>query len=375
MAEHEDEKSETNKHDKGNMVTLHDKRFNSKVLHFEHSPTMDLLAVTLDDKTIAVHRSVTTNFQRLFSISTMNTNNTNNNSIASLSWKPNGKVLALGQNDGSIALYSVESGALVDMPLSAFPHSTSVTTLNWLEPNKFTYKQYNAFVKEDDNDEDETNPSNNINRYSNNNKKKNADSIQSNDYMSNPYKNDTLSKYLPGPPPITQKGTFGDTDDHTTATASSANASRRNGINGNNLLSNLGSSGIICNSAFDVLVSGDSSGVVTLSAYGFFPIGCVDLSAAFETYSIPTNNKSLPVSLSRPTVTNVSLSPDLQILTVILRARILNNRENTNKNNNINNSNKKVSTENIDDDNKSTMYRYHLVVIDTSLLWEKRREL
>ena len=114
---------------------------------------------------------------------------------------------------------------------------------------------------------------------------------------------------------------------------------------------------------------------MTLSAYGFFPIGCVDLSAAFETYSIPTNNKSLPVSLSRPTVTNVSLSPDLQILTVILRARILNNRENTNKNNNINNSNKKVSTENIDDDYKSTMYRYHLVVIDTSLLWEKRREL
>ena len=93
---------EETKHDKGNMVTLHDKRFGSKILHFEHSPTMDLLAIALDDKTIAVNRSVTTNFQRLFSISTMdansnngNNNNNNNNNIVSLAWKPNGKVLAL----------------------------------------------------------------------------------------------------------------------------------------------------------------------------------------------------------------------------------------------------------------------------------------
>ena len=57
---------------KGNVLMLHDKRFNSNVLRFEHSPTMDLLAVALSDKSIAVHRSVSAKFQRLLSISTGN---------------------------------------------------------------------------------------------------------------------------------------------------------------------------------------------------------------------------------------------------------------------------------------------------------------
>ena len=33
--------------------------------------------------------------------------------------------------------------------------------------------------------------------------------------------------------------------------------------------------------SLEVLVSGDQSGVITLSAYGYFPIGCIDLSGAF----------------------------------------------------------------------------------------------
>ena len=133
---------------------------------------------------------------------------------------------------------------------------------------------------------------------------------------------------------------------------------------GKALLSNLGNSSIVCDSAFDILVSGDSSGVVTLSAYGFFPVGCIDLSAAFESYSIPpskSTKSNSKVSLSRPTVTNVSLSPDLQILSVVLRAKILDaesNDRNPDK-----------------DGTKETLYRYHLVIIDTSLLWTRRKEL
>ena len=123
---------------KGNVLTLHDKRFNSKVLP-SSTPQPWILAVALSDKSIAVHRSVSAKFQRLLSISTGNdipasSGKSGDASVSSMAWKPNGKVIALGQHDGSIALHSVESGASVNMPLSAFPHSTSVTSLSWVEP-------------------------------------------------------------------------------------------------------------------------------------------------------------------------------------------------------------------------------------------------
>ena len=56
-----------------------------------------------------------------------------------------------------------------------------------------------------------------------------------------------------------------------------------------------------------------------------------------------------------------SLVKDLQILSVVLRAKILDaesNDRNPDK-----------------DGTKETLYRYHLVIIDTSLLWRRRNEL
>ena len=341
---------------KGNVLMLHDKRFNSNVLRFEHSPTMDLLAVALSDKSIAVHRSVSAKFQRLLSISTGNdvptaSGKSADAGVSSMAWKPNGKVIALGQHDGSIALHSVESGASVNMPLSAFPHSTSVTSLSWVEPKMSHARSGRARHA------DEPNPlvtnGQGINYLS-------TDGLQRNDYGSNPYRNEILSNYLPGPPNLSERENFGEAGN---LLSTSANKTKMR-TKGKTLLSNLGNSSIVCDSAFDILVSGDSSGVVTLSAYGFFPVGCIDLSAAFESYSIPpskSTKSNSKVSLSRPTVINVSLSPDLQILSVVLRAKILDaesNDRNPDK-----------------DGTKETLYRYHLVIIDTSLLWTRRNEL
>ena len=63
--------------------------------------------------------------------------------------------------------------------------------------------------------------------------------------------------------------------------------------------------------AFQVLVTGDKSGIVTLSAFGYFPIGCIDLSDAFKEEKSGVNDSLL--------VTKVCLSADLNYLVAVLR--------------------------------------------------------
>lgn len=60
-----------------------------------------------------------------------------------------------------------------------------------------------------------------------------------------------------------------------------------------------------------ILASGDKAGVVTLSAYGFFPIGCIDLSDAFKEEKTG-NGDTLPV-------TDICLSSDLNCLVAVLK--------------------------------------------------------
>lgn len=63
--------------------------------------------------------------------------------------------------------------------------------------------------------------------------------------------------------------------------------------------------------SLQVLVTGDKSGIVTLSAFGYFPIGCIDLSDAFKEEKSGLNDQLL--------VTKVCLSADLNYLVAVLR--------------------------------------------------------
>lgn len=60
----------------------------------------------------------------------------------------------------------------------------------------------------------------------------------------------------------------------------------------------------------EILVSGDRQGVVTMSAFGYFSIGCIDLSGAFESAGISSSKA--------PEVRHVCLSDNLRMLIAIL---------------------------------------------------------
>jgi hypothetical protein len=90
------------------------------------------------------------------------------------------------------------------------------------------------------------------------------------------------------------------------------------------------------NVQFDILVSGDDRGVVTINGFGSFPIGCVDLSGAFPPQA-------------KPTVSHVRLSADLSSLCAILRGKI---------------------TQSADD-----MYAYRLIMVDTTRIAEYAPEI
>ena len=99
--------------------------------------------------------------------------------------------------------------------------------------------------------------------------------------------------------------------------------------------------------SLDILVSGDASGVVTLTAHASFPLGCATLSGAFpflgqgegiEEKEVEEDREGLPI------VCHISLSPHLQTLCACLR--------------------------------QSTFSRSHsrLITVDTSLLHRRCRE-
>ncbi|XP_042474089.1 anaphase-promoting complex subunit 4-like [Zingiber officinale] len=103
----------------------------------EWNPEKDLLAMVTDDSKVVLHRF---NWQRLWMISP-------GKCITSLCWRPDGKVIALGIEDGSILLHDVENGKLLR---SIKSHSVAVIYLNWEEDSHAAMEDVdNAFVYED----------------------------------------------------------------------------------------------------------------------------------------------------------------------------------------------------------------------------------
>ncbi|XP_043711460.1 anaphase-promoting complex subunit 4 isoform X2 [Telopea speciosissima] len=97
-----------------------DKPLASQVKFAEWNPEKDLLAMVTEDSKILLHRF---NWQRLWTISP-------GKCITALCWRPDGKAIAVGLEDGTISLHDVENGKLLR---SVKSHSVAVVCLNWEE--------------------------------------------------------------------------------------------------------------------------------------------------------------------------------------------------------------------------------------------------
>ena len=83
-----------------NFTQLADKALTADVKIATWCPTMDLLALSTADGQLCLHRL---NWQRLWAVSP-------DSAVTSLCWRPDGKVLACGYEDGFISLLDVENG-------------------------------------------------------------------------------------------------------------------------------------------------------------------------------------------------------------------------------------------------------------------------
>ncbi|ONK69635.1 uncharacterized protein A4U43_C05F25140 [Asparagus officinalis] len=86
----------------------------------EWNPEKDLLAMVTEESKVFLHRF---NWQRLWMISP-------GKCVTSLCWRPDGKAIAIGLEDGLISLHDVENGKLLR---SIKLHNVAVTCLNWVE--------------------------------------------------------------------------------------------------------------------------------------------------------------------------------------------------------------------------------------------------
>ncbi|XP_039008859.1 anaphase-promoting complex subunit 4-like [Hibiscus syriacus] len=97
-----------------------DKPVASQIKFAEWNPEKDLLAMVTEDSKILLHRF---NWQRLWTIFP-------GRCITSLCWRPDGKAIAVGLEDGTISLHDVENGKLLR---SLKSHNVAVVSLNWEE--------------------------------------------------------------------------------------------------------------------------------------------------------------------------------------------------------------------------------------------------
>ncbi len=95
-----------------------------------YSPTMDLLALVLegDDQQVHIHRN---NFQRLFSVKINCSKSDEGFSIRAACFKPDGKILAVGCEDGTLHLVDIESASVT----FACETVSEITNLVWSSRN------------------------------------------------------------------------------------------------------------------------------------------------------------------------------------------------------------------------------------------------
>lgn len=102
---------------------LLDKGFTVRVVKAEWCPTMDLIAILAQEGQLHVYRL---NWQRLWT-------STTEFPITAVCWRPDGRQLAVGLEDGQVLLLNTENGEV--MGQYQVYEQTSVSAINW------TYKQ------------------------------------------------------------------------------------------------------------------------------------------------------------------------------------------------------------------------------------------
>jgi hypothetical protein len=108
-----------------------------------YSPTMDLIAFVLEDDDQQVHVHRNNNFQRLFTVKINCTKSVEGYSITVACWRPDGKLLAVGCEDGSLHLVDIESSSVS----FACNTESSILNLSWIEQN-FSLETNDMFLWE-----------------------------------------------------------------------------------------------------------------------------------------------------------------------------------------------------------------------------------
>lgn len=370
------------------IVRAYHYRCRSAVRAARHCPRQDLLAVATEDDRLVLlrlgHKSKTV--QKLFTIggdsgerrgkgsstflssssaaASASSSSSIESPITALAWRPDGKTLALGHEDGAFSVYHIEAKSKVRVPKASKPHSDRVTCLYWTDcaeidaaEDRQRHNGKMGVMTDDENFMYDGDLAIYFNEYIN---ETSSDSglrearLNVRQFGLGPSEEGRIRRINAAPalPPSLSSSADGASSGG--AGGSGFMSGFRSG--GGNFQGNKAGPGLShdVNQPLTVLASGDSAGVVTLSAYGFFPIGCVDLSGAFS----PGVGEDY-AAFGNPTVCNISLTSDISILTVTLRSRIED----------------RSSASKSELQEGSSLFRYHVTTVKTDLLWERRWEI
>nr|XP_016445990.1 PREDICTED: anaphase-promoting complex subunit 4-like isoform X1 [Nicotiana tabacum] len=227
-----------------------DKPIASNIKIAEWNPEKDLLAMVTQDSKLLLHRF---NWQRLWTVSP-------GKNITSICWRPDGKAIAAGLEDGTISLHDVENGKLLR---SIKSHSTDVVCLHWEEHGK---KDKNS----------------------------NTSSYE-----------DRTSRFFPPPPRVPKMpglvpGDSGFMDDGEDSFQELSNSSHQR---------------------YNILCSGDMDGSICFNIFGIFPIGTVNIHNLVVSSSLSSSNAAS--RLLNASICKVALSKDLCHLVVLCNGELI----------------------------------------------------
>ncbi|KAJ9690302.1 hypothetical protein PVL29_012784 [Vitis rotundifolia] len=216
-----------------------DKPVPSQIKIAEWNPEKDLLAMVTEDSKILLHRF---NWQRLWTISP-------GRCITSLCWRPDGKAIAVGLEDGTVSLHDVENGKLLRSMKS---HTVAVVCLNWEEDGQLIGDSGNILTYED-----------------------------------------RTSRFFPPAPRVPRmpglvSGDTGFMDDSEDSFGELSNSSHQR---------------------FNILCSGDKDGSICFSIFGIFPIGKINIHK-FSVSTLLMDNQ-VTYRLLNASICKVALSKDL----------------------------------------------------------------
>ncbi|KAF4386907.1 hypothetical protein F8388_006862 [Cannabis sativa] len=244
-----------------------DKPLASQTVLAEWNPEKDLLAMVTEDSKLLLHRF---NWQRLWTISPGEYLSLSFPSwlggrcITSLCWRPDGKAIAVGLEDGTVSLHDVENGKLLR---SLKSHNVAVVCLNWEEDGQQIRDDIGSMSTYED----------------------------------------RTSRFFPPAPRVPRiqglvSGDAGFMDDSEDSFQDLSSSSQQR---------------------FNILCSGDKDGIICFSIFGSFPIGKINIHEC----SVPSSDTRAECRLQNASIYKVALSKDLCRLVVMCSGELVNNRD------------------------------------------------